>query len=311
MTTLLIENPHAGDHITPPGHPEQRGRYHAVMRALDAPEFANLIRQDAPLATDAMLHLAHPPAHIDDLRALMPLDGVVSLDADTYASPATWQAAQRGAGGCVAAVDAVLDGRADNAFVVTRPPGHHAEKTRAMGFCLFSNIAIAAKYAIDMRGLSRVAIVDFDVHHGNGTQDVVWDDPDILFISTHQMPLYPGTGGASETGVAHNIANFPLDPGSTGADMQRVYDTQIFPRLRDWRPEMILISAGFDAHVDDPLANLAWQTDDFAWLTEKLRALADELCEGRLISTLEGGYDLGALAESVAAHLRALMRPKS
>jgi acetoin utilization deacetylase AcuC-like enzyme len=206
----------------------------------------------------------------------------------------------------IAAVDAVLGGQARNAFVATRPPGHHAEKTRAMGFCLFSTVAIAARHALEHHGLSRVAVVDFDVHHGNGTQDVLWDEPRALFISSHQMPLYPGTGAASERGGTNNVLNLPLPPGSDGSAMRRAYQTQGFARLRDWAPELILISAGFDAHADDPLANLMWDEEDFAWITRSLCDIADEVCGGRVVSTLEGGYDLPALAASAAVHVTEL-----
>jgi acetoin utilization deacetylase AcuC-like enzyme len=237
----------------------------------------------------------------------MPETGLVALDPDTTASPGTWDAALKGAGGMIAAVDAVLDGRATNAFVATRPPGHHAEKTRAMGFCFFGNVAIGALHALENRGLSRVAVVDFDVHHGNGTQDILWDEPRALFVSSHQMPLFPGSGAASERGASNNVLNLPLPPGSDGAHMRSVYEARVFPALRAFAPEMILISAGFDAHRVDPLANLTWDETDFAWLTRELCALADELCDGHVVSTLEGGYDLPALAASVAAHVTELM----
>ncbi len=307
MPTLLIANPHGLDHVMPPGHPEQIPRLEAVNRALSAPEFAGLSRMTAPQATEDQLRLGHPQDYIDGIRAAIPTEGLRALDPDTHASPGSWVAALDGVGGCIAAVDAVLDGRARNAFVATRPPGHHAERDRAMGFCLFSNIAIAAKYALAERGLKRVAVVDFDVHHGNGTQDVLWDVPDALFISSHQMPLYPGTGAPSERGGSNNILNVPLPPGSDGATMRNAYTTQVFPRLETWKPDLILISAGFDAHIDDPLANLAWTTEDFAWVTKKLCEMADTLCAGRVVSTLEGGYDLPALADATAAHVRVLM----
>ena len=304
--TLLFENPAAPDHLTPEGHPERVARHHAVAEALSAPGFDDLDRVTAPMAEDGALLLGHPQGYVDAVRRQMPADGDVALDGDTFASPGSWQAALRGVGGCLAAVDAVLDGRARNAFVATRPPGHHAEKTRAMGFCLFSSIAIAARYALESHGLHRVAVVDFDVHHGNGTQDVLWDEPRALFVSSHQMPLFPGTGAAAERGGAENVTNLPFDPGSDGAAMRRLYEGRVFPRLRDWGPDLILVSAGFDAHADDPLANLGWTEDDFAWLTRGLCDVADEVCGGRLVSTLEGGYDLPALATSVAAHVTEL-----
>ena len=306
MATLLIENPAGLDHLTPPGHPERVERLTEINEALSAPEFDDLTRMIAPMADEAMLLLGHPQSHIDWVRGRMPDSGRTALDADTHASPGSWEAALRGVGGCIAAVDAVLAGRAKNAFVATRPPGHHAEKTRAMGFCLFSTVAIAARYALEHHGLSRVAVVDFDVHHGNGTQDVLWDEPRALFISSHQMPLYPGTGAANERGASGNVLNLPLPPGSDGAAMRRAYEGQGFARLRDWAPELILISAGFDAHADDPLANLMWDEEDFAWITRSLCDIADEVCDGHVVSTLEGGYDLPALAASAAVHITEL-----
>jgi acetoin utilization deacetylase AcuC-like enzyme len=307
MTTLLIENPAGLNHVTPPGHPEQVARLEAVNAALAAPAFSGLPRQEAPLATDADLLLGHPQAYIDAVRDAMPKAGMVSLDPDTHASPGSWDAALTGVGGMIAAVDAVLDGRATNAFVATRPPGHHAEKARPMGFCFFGTVAIGALHALERRGLSRVAVVDFDVHHGNGTQDILWDEPRAFFASSHQMPLFPGTGAASERGGSNNVLNIPLPPGSDGTHMRSHYEARVFPALRAFAPEIILISAGFDAHRADPLANLTWDETDFAWLTRNLCALADELCEGRVVSTLEGGYDLPALAASVAAHVTELM----
>lgn len=307
MTTLLVENPQGLEHVTPPSHPEQVARLEAVRAALAAAPFAGLSRAEAPVATRQDLMLAHPTGYIDRIEAAMPSSGWSALDPDTHASPGTWEAALRGVGGCVAAVDAVLDGQAANAFVATRPPGHHAEKTRAMGFCLFGNAAIAALHAVERRGLSRVAVVDFDVHHGNGTQDILWEERRTLFVSSHQMPLYPGTGAPSERGVAGNVRNVPLPPGSGGAEMRAVYEAQVFPLLRSFAPELLILSAGFDAHRHDPLANLDWTEQDFGWLTRQLCDVADEVCEGRVVSTLEGGYDLPALAASVAAHVTELM----
>ncbi len=307
MTTLLIENPAGLDHIMPPGHPEQVPRLEAVNAALAAPAFSGLARQEAPLAEEADLLLAHPQGYIDAIKGAMPEAGLVALDPDTHASPGSWDAALKCVGGMITAVDAVLDGRANNAFLATRPPGHHAEKTRAMGFCFFGTVAIGALHALERRGLSRVAIVDFDVHHGNGTQDILWDETRTLFVSSHQMPLFPGTGAASERGAANNILNLPLPPGSDGPYMRGVYEARVFPALRAFAPEMILISAGFDAHRADPLANLTWDETDFSWVTREICALADEICDGRVVSTLEGGYDLPALAASVAAHVTELM----
>ena len=305
--TLLITNEAGLQHQMPPGHPEQIARLERVFAALNAPDFASLDRREAPMAAEADLLLAHPEAHVAAIRSAAPSEGLVALDADSAMSPGTWEAALRGVGGCLAAVDAVLAGAAQNAFVATRPPGHHAEKTRAMGFCLFGNVAIAAKHALERHGLARVAIVDFDVHHGNGTQDLLWEEARVLFVSSHQMPLYPGSGAAQERGAHGQIVNLPLSPGSDGAAMRAVYESRVLPRLRDFAPELILVSAGFDAHAADPLANLAWQTEDFAWLTRELCSLAAEVCGGRLVSSLEGGYDLDALSDAVAAHVAALM----
>ena len=303
MTTLLVANAHATDHAMPQGHPEQVARAGAVTDALSAPAFSGLLRMAAPTTDDAVLRLGHPQSHIDAIRDAIPDTGLRALDPDTHVSPGSLGAALAGVGGCVAAVDAVLDGRAQNAFVATRPPGHHAERDRAMGFCLFSSIAIAARYALETRGLDRVAVVDFDVHHGNGTQDVLWEEDRALFISSHQMPLYPGTGAASERGGSDNVMNLPLPPGSDGAMMRRVYTDHVIPRLTAWKPDLILISAGFDAHADDPLANLGWTEADFAWVTRALCEVADAVCDGHVVSTLEGGYDLEALAASVATHV--------
>ena len=303
MTTALITHSDCLKHRTPDGHPEQIAR---LSHVLDALEGKTLERFEAPLGTQDDVRLVHPQAHIEKIRAAEPGEGIAQLDADTWMSPGSYDAAMRGVGGAVLGADLVLGGKVQNAFVATRPPGHHAEKTRPMGFCLFSNIAIAARHALEVHGLSRVAVVDFDVHHGNGTQDVLWDEPRALFLSSHQMPLYPGTGAASERGGSNNVLNLPLPPGSDGAAMRRAYETQGFDRLRAFQPELILISAGFDAHVDDPLANLMWTTQDFAWITRGLCDIADELCGGRVVSTLEGGYDLPALAASVAVHVTEL-----
>ncbi len=305
--TLLVSNGAGLFHQMPEGHPEQIARLEVVNTTLAGRAFQALDRMPAPTAFDADILLCHPQSYLDRLKAAVPASGLVSLDADTSMSPGTLEAAMRGVGGCISAVDMIMDKQVRNAFVATRPPGHHAETETPMGFCLFGSVAIAAKHALDRRGLSRVAIIDFDVHHGNGTQDLLWDEPRALFVSSHQMPLYPGTGAATERGAQDLILNLPLAPGSDGNAMRQIYETQVFPRVRDFAPEMIFISAGFDAHTDDPLANLDWQPEDFAWLTRKICALADELCDGRVVSSLEGGYNLEALAGSVAAHVSALM----
>lgn len=302
MTTALITHPACYDHVTPPGHPEQVARLDAVLGAL---QDVDLLRLTAPLGVEDDILRAHPQAHINALRQAAPLDGWRSLDADTHMSPGTIEAAFRGVGGIVRAVDAVMGGDAGNAFVAMRPPGHHAERETPMGFCFFGNVAIAAKYLLDHYGLKRVAIVDFDVHHGNGTQDLVEEDDRILFCSTHQMPLYPGTGAAHETGVG-NVLNVPLSEGAGSKAFRDVMERIVLPRVDAFSPEFLLISAGFDAHRDDPLAGLNLVEDDFAWVTRELCNLAATHCQGRVVSALEGGYDLPALGASARAHVDVL-----
>lgn len=302
MTTALISHEDCADHITPPGHPEQVARLDAVLGALEG---FDLQRVKAPLAAEDDLLRVHPQAHIDAIRAAAPDAGWRSLDADTHMSVGTLKAAYRGAGGVVRAVDMVLGGEVRNAFVAMRPPGHHAERQTAMGFCFFGNVAIGAKHALDHHGLERVAIVDFDVHHGNGTQDLVEDDARILFCSTHQSPLFPGTGAADEVGVG-NVLNVPL-PEGTGSQAFRDVITQIvLPRLDAFSPQLVIISAGFDAHMNDPLAGMRLTTEDFGWVTARLCDVADTHCKGKVVSSLEGGYDLAALGASAAAHVKVL-----
>ncbi|MEM6306530.1 MAG: histone deacetylase family protein [Pseudomonadota bacterium] len=304
MTTALITHPACLSHITPPGHPEQVARLEHILKALDP---LDLHRVSAPLVGDDDILRVHPQSHIDMLRDAAPTEGWVSLDGDTHMSPGTLEAALRAAGGAVRAVDMVLGGQAHNAFVAMRPPGHHCERTTAMGFCFVGNVAVAAKHALAHHGLKRVAIVDFDVHHGNGTQDLVEGEPGILFCSTHQMPLYPGTGHAHETGGYNNVVNVPLPDGAGRQVFQNALETQVFPAVDRWKPELLLISAGFDAHKADPLAGMELDADDFAWATEKLCDLADTHASGRVVSCLEGGYDLDALAASAKAHVKILM----
>ncbi len=305
MKTALITHAECLEHVTPEGHPERVARLEHILHSLEG---LDLSRQTAPLASDEDLMRAHPASHIADMRSRSPIQGFHQIDADTWMSPGTVQAALRAAGGAMKAVDMVLTGEASNAFAAVRPPGHHAERDTAMGFCLFGNAALAAKHALDVHGLERVAIVDFDVHHGNGTQDLLWDEARALVITSQQMPLWPGSGNPSETGAHGNVLNLPLAPGTDGQHMRAVYEAKVFPRLRSFRPDLIIVSAGFDAHKDDPLAGLNWETEDFAWLTAELCKLADALCEGRLVSTLEGGYDLNALADSTRAHVEELMK---
>lgn len=308
MTTALITHRDCLDHVTPPGHPERVARLEAINRRLDAPEFSDLLRLEAPICDPEHLLRVHPQSYIDRVRAKVPASGTASLDPDTHLSPGSLNAALRAAGANVLAVDKVIEGEVRNAFCAVRPPGHHAEAGRAMGFCLFGSAAIGAMHALEGCGLDRVAIVDFDVHHGNGTSDLLWNEGRALFASTHQMPLYPGTGYPSETGAHGQIVNVPLDPGAGGVEFRRAMSDVILPRVREHAPGCIIISAGFDAHRRDPLANLALQTEDFVWATEALCDAADTLCGGRVVSTLEGGYDLDALSDSVAAHLGVLMR---
>lgn len=305
MKTALLTHADCLEHITPEGHPERVARLEYILHALEG---LDVSRVTAPLARDEDLLRAHPASHIADMRACVPAQGFYQIDADTWMSPGSVQAALRAVGGAIKAVDLVLSGEAQNAFAAVRPPGHHAERQTAMGFCLFGTAALAAKYAFDVHGLNRVAIVDFDVHHGNGTQDLLWDDARALVITSQQMPLWPGSGNPSETGAHGNVLNLPLAPGTDGMHMRGVYEAKVFPRLRSFRPELIIVSAGFDAHKDDPLAGLNWETEDFAWLTVELCNLAAELCEGRLVSTLEGGYDLQALADSTRAHVEELIK---
>ena len=301
--TLVFSHPDCRGHVTPAGHPERVARLDAVERGLAGLAVA---RAEAPLATEAEVLRVHAQAHWDAVSAAEPHEGFSPMDPDTWMSPGSLKAALRAVGGACAAVDAVLAGAARNAFVACRPPGHHAERARTMGFCLFGNVAIAARRALDHHGLSRVAIVDFDVHHGNGTQDLLWDEERVLFFSSHQMPLWPGSGSPDERGAHGQVVNLPLRPGTDGVAMRAVYDAEVFPRLEEFGPELVLISAGFDAHAADPLANLLWDEDDFAWLTARLCDVAEGHAQGRVVSVLEGGYDLDALAASVAAHVGVL-----
>jgi acetoin utilization deacetylase AcuC-like enzyme len=307
MTVALITHPACLEHDTGPWHPERPDRLRRVLQALEHPQFSTLLRDLAPLATEEQLLLAHPPEYVRAILAVSPEPGQrVALDADTIMSTGSREAALRAAGGAVMAVDAVMEGWAKQVFVAARPPGHHAERDRPMGFCLFANAAIAARHAQARWGLSRVAVVDFDVHHGNGTQDIFQADPTLFYASSHQYPCYPGTGSAEERGVG-NIVNAPLPPGSGGPAFREAWEVLILPALEAFQPELLVISAGFDAHKADPLAQLRLEAVDFAWLTGRLLEVARGPCQGRVVSLLEGGYDLDALAESAAAHVRALM----
>jgi len=306
MTTLLYTHPACLEHDPGPYHPESPERLRAILEALEAPEFARLERRAAPEAAIEDLVRVHPRALVERLLAAVPETGHRGIDADTILSPASGRAALRAAGAVTAAIDAVVGGEADNAFCAVRPPGHHAEPGRPMGFCLFNNIAVGALRARAAHGLARVAVIDFDVHHGNGTQARFESDASLFYASTHQYPLYPGTGAASETGVG-NIVNVPLRPMSGSTEFRLAMTRTILPALDAFRPEIVLISAGFDAHRSDPLAQLALDEGDYAWVTEQLLEIAGRHAEGRVVAALEGGYNLGALSSSVAAHLRVLM----
>jgi len=306
MTTLLYTHPACLEHDPGQHHPESPARLRAVLQALDAPDFAGLERREAPEATVDDVARVHPRRFAERLLAAVPQSGYVGIDADTIMSPASGRAALRAAGAVVAAVDAVMAGEADNAFCAVRPPGHHAEPGRAMGFCLFNNAAIGALRAREVHGLTRIAVVDFDVHHGNGTQACFWEDPSLLYASTHQSPLYPGTGARSETGVG-NIVNVPLPPMSGAREFRLGVSRDIVPALDAFRPELLVISAGFDAHKSDPLAQLSLDEADYTWVTEQLLEIARRHSGGRVVSTLEGGYDLAALGASAAAHVKVLM----
>jgi acetoin utilization deacetylase AcuC-like enzyme len=307
MSTLLITHPAFLEHLTPLGHPERPDRLRAIERALEAEKFQTLARSQAPLASFETIALCHPMEYITEVREASPREGLIHLDADTAMSPGTFEAALRAAGGAIHAVDEVLTKKAANAFVAARPPGHHAETARPMGFCLFDNAAIAARYSQQRYGVASAAIIDFDVHHGNGSQEIFWSDKTVMYCSTHQMPLFPGTGAVGETGEHNTIVNAPLRPGDGGAAFRAAFETRILPRLREFRPELVIISAGFDAHMRDPLANINLAEADFIWATQKIMDLADGCAGGRVISLLEGGYDLQALGNSVAAHVATLM----
>jgi acetoin utilization deacetylase AcuC-like enzyme len=306
MTTLLYTHPACLDHDPGDYHPESPARLRAVLEALAAPEFERLDRRPAPEAALDDIARVHPRRFAERLLAAVPSKGHVGIDADTVLCPASGRAALHAAGAVVAAVDAVAAGEADNAFCAVRPPGHHAEPQRAMGFCLFNNVAIGAHRARGAHGLARVAVVDFDVHHGNGTQASFAADAGLFYASTHQSPLYPGTGARSETGVG-NIVNVPLPPGAGSRQFRLGFSGAILPALDEFRPQMLLISAGFDAHRRDPLAQLLLDESDYTWVTEQLLDIARQHAGGRVVSTLEGGYDLAALAASAAAHVRVLM----
>jgi len=305
MKTALITHADCLEHVTPNGHPERVARLEHVLHALEP---LNLSPITAPLAAEDDILRIHPASYLTDLRRVLPSEGYAQIDGDTWMSPGTLTAAYRSAGAMIRAVDMVLNGDATNAFCAIRPPGHHAEASTAMGFCFFGNAALGVKHALDHHGLNKVAVFDFDVHHGNGTQDLLWNEPRALVITSQQMPLWPGTGRVDETGVHDNILNIPLPPESGSTEMKKAYLETAFPRLRQFDPDLIIVSAGFDAHREDPLAQLNWETEDFAWITKQICAIAAECCDGRVVSTLEGGYDLSALSASTRAHVEEMIK---
>jgi acetoin utilization deacetylase AcuC-like enzyme len=307
MTTLLVTHPAGLNHLTPAGHPERPDRLRAIELALEEERFQTLAREQAPAATLETLTLCHPMEFVEEIRHANPKQGLVRLDADTSMSPGTFEAVLRAVGGATMAADEVIGGKADNAFCAMRPPGHHAETVRPMGFCFFNTAAIVARHVQKRHGVERVAVVDFDVHHGNGTQQIFWSDPAVMYCSTHEMPLFPGTGAPSERGLHNNIVNAPLRAGDGGERFKEAFETVILPRAAAFKPDFLVISAGFDAHRRDPLANLQLVEADFGWATRKLMEIADASASGRIVAVLEGGYDLQGLAGSVAAHVAALM----
>src|SRR3974390_594323 len=308
MSTLLVSHRACLEHLTPAGHPERPDRLRAIEQVLEAEAFQDLAREQAPLGTKEQIALCHPTDYVDEIESASPDYGLVRLDADTTMSPGSYEAALRGVGGGILAADEVIAGKVRNAFVAVRPPGHHAETARPMGFCLFNSAAIVARHAQKRHGVERAAIVDFDVHHGNGSQDIFWSDKTVMYCSTHEMPLYPGTGSVGERGVHNNIVNAPLRAGDSGDQFREAFETAILPRLRDFKPDFLVISAGFDAHPRDPLANLNLLEPDYAWVPKKLMEIADESAGGRIVSLLEGGYDLQGRLRWVYAPETALMR---
>lgn len=307
MATMLVSQRNFESHRTPAGHPERAERIRAIEEILSPADFPALLRRDAPSGDLTLAELVHAPGYLQALAQARPAEGIGQIDEDTFISSTSLDAAGTALGAGLTALEAVALGEVENAFCAVRPPGHHAERELPMGFCLVNTIAIVAREAQRKYGAERVGIIDFDVHHGNGTQDIFFDDPTVMYASTHQMPLFPGTGAANETGIANNIVNVPLSARSGKDEMREAYEAKIIPMLADFRPDFILISAGFDADYRDPLAQLNWHPEDFSWLTLKLRELATQSCGGRIVSMLEGGYDRQGLATGVAAHVTALM----
>lgn len=307
MSTRCYFHPVCVEHEPGSQHPESPERLRRVSEVLAADDFAALERHTPPEATRDQIARVHPMGYVARVFDLIPETGYARIDADTIVSSKSGEAALRAAGALVDAVDAVMSEASENAFCAIRPPGHHAEAERGMGFCLFNNVAIGAEHARAAHGAERIVVMDFDVHHGNGTQAMFWNEPDLFYASTHQWPLYPGTGDKSETGAHGNIVNAPLWAGAGSDDFRTAMREVILPAMENFGPDLIMISAGFDAHIRDPLAQLELETEDFIWATDEIRKIADKKCGGRLISTLEGGYDIQALGDSAAAHVRTLM----
>ncbi len=307
MPTLVLSHAASLNHDTGSGHPERPDRIRAIEQVLSHESFQSLYRLQAPGGDHQAILRVHPQEYVDAIEKAAPAEGLIRVDPDTIMSPGTIDAIMHAVGGTVLAVNAVMHGNVDNAFVAIRPPGHHAERATPMGFCFFNTAAIAVRQAQAVHKAERVAIMDFDVHHGNGTQDIFWSDRNVLYCSTHQMPLFPGTGARDERGEFDNIVNAPLSSGADGAAFREAVETVILPRIDAFRPDLIVISAGFDAHRLDPLANINLVEADFAWITARLLDIADKHCKGRVVSLLEGGYDLEGLARSVAAHVLTLM----
>ncbi|WP_419905647.1 histone deacetylase family protein [Kiloniella sp.] len=307
MATALFSHPVSQLHDPGLHHPESPRRIEAILRALAEPDFDGLDRRSSPLLDEEKLHWVHSEEHIREVFRAIPDTGYVAIDGDTVVCKDSGEAALRAAGGICAAVDAVINKDVDNAFCLSRPPGHHAERHKAMGFCLFCNPAIGAYQARNEHGLQKIAVIDFDVHHGNGTQDILWDDPNMFYASTHESPLFPGTGSAGELGVAGNILNTPLPNGAGSFEFRKAMEDRVFPGVKNFAPELIIVSAGFDAHREDPLASINLEDEDFGWVSRRIVELAGELCDGRLVSILEGGYNTEALSRSVSLHVKAMM----
>ena len=307
MSTLILSHDDCFNHIEPVGHPEQVKRLTKVLDELKTSKFRDLIWRDAPLATREQIELCHAADYVKSIDDMIIEGSITHIDADTYFGKGSLAAAKRAVGANILAVDSVMSGEFNNVFAAIRPPGHHAETSKAMGFCIFGNVAIAAKYALKNHGLERVAVVDFDVHHGNGTQDLLWNEPRTLFCSMHQSPLWPGSGKVYETGAFDNVLNIPIASNTSGDGVRSSFKEIILPKLEEFKPELLIISAGFDAHISDPLANLELVEEDYEWITHKLCDIVDKHCNGRLVSSLEGGYNLKALAASVAVHVKVLM----